>query len=124
MINLPPEIWLSILRWATICEEGYSSFSTSYAPFQTINHGASPALSVKRTLALVCRDWRLLTMKFLYEDFQILKGSSAQQGIDAYSKWVRTLLFFCYHVSSLPTGSTRGASVHKYGYPRRIVERH
>lgn len=101
MINLlPPEIWLSILRWATISDKGYSYFTALYGPFQPTTgdaHDRDTVLAVKRTLALVCREWKRLTAEFLYEDLKIARGTPTLKHLlyqnNDYGKWVCALKF-------------------------------
>ncbi|KAF9469752.1 hypothetical protein BDZ94DRAFT_1151313 [Collybia nuda] len=97
MLVLPPEIWLSILRWATISDMGHSYFTASYSPFQpTTNDAQDSVLAVKTTLTLVCREWKYLMTEFLYEDLKLLRGASALKNIlyqnNDYGKWVRRVV--------------------------------
>ncbi|GLB35778.1 hypothetical protein LshimejAT787_0300660 [Lyophyllum shimeji] len=80
MLNLlPVELLLEILRWATTSDKEVDLIESSYAPFQpTLNESAPDSvLAVKTNVALVCRDWKYLATKFLYEDIKVSRGIEA-----------------------------------------------
>lgn len=68
--RLPIELWLVIFRWATISRITHLLCTTLYRPFQTDTAEAvdRDAVSVKRVLVLVCKQWRLAAMDLLLED--------------------------------------------------------
>ncbi|KXN88933.1 hypothetical protein AN958_06804 [Leucoagaricus sp. SymC.cos] len=73
---LPPELWLEILLRAVQPSSRESdAHSIEYAPFQPApNDHRDSTLSVKRTLRLVCRLWRLWTVDVFYRDIKIRHG--------------------------------------------------
>lgn len=74
--SLPVEVWLQILRWATLHRWTHALYSSEYSPFETVdvNIGTPETSSTKRALVLVCKDWRRWTIPLLFED--ILVSSS------------------------------------------------
>lgn len=81
---MPPELWLEVFRWATASEASNALFSTDYAPFQVLpltKYAADPSLKVKRTLVLVCRQWKELAVEFLYEDVKIRNSVTSLIGV-------------------------------------------
>ena len=71
--QLPPEIWVEILRWATTADTVYDLITHSYRPFQSADHSGSfnSIIATKRSLVLVCREWNQWATRFLYEDLAI-----------------------------------------------------
>lgn len=71
---LPTELWLEILRWATLESWTYRLYSTKYHPFEAIDVHISTVKTryTKRALVLVCKQWWQWTMPFLYEDIVLL----------------------------------------------------
>ena len=67
--QLPPEIWIIVLRWATYPPDGYPA--PYYEPFRASLETFDEALKTKRVLVQVCRLWRTLATIFLYEDVRI-----------------------------------------------------
>ncbi|RDB29483.1 hypothetical protein Hypma_015939 [Hypsizygus marmoreus] len=79
---LPPEIWLQIFRWATTSDRERELITATYTPFQPPATDAfDPLIAVKRTLALVCRQWKRLSIEFLYEDLRISRGTHVLKDI-------------------------------------------
>ena len=76
---LPAELWLHVFRFATSIP---TSLSSHYEPFQSHHSIAAisnAALSDKRSISLVCKQWRNLARSMLYEDIRIGHGISALQ---------------------------------------------
>jgi hypothetical protein len=74
---LPAELWLHIFRFAT---STLTSLSSRYEPFQAHHNSAAisdAALSDKRSISLVCKQWHNLARSMLYEDIRIGHGISA-----------------------------------------------
>lgn len=69
---LPPELWLSIIRWAT-----FSHAALTFKPFLAhFEHKGEPdALTVKYAVLQVCRLWRDLALSILYEDVRVRHGA-------------------------------------------------
>lgn len=71
--SLPPEVWLRVLRWATFVPNALDVDAPnpfSYPPplNQTNIQGAiRQSLRTKRALVRVCRQWKELSTRFLYE---------------------------------------------------------
>ncbi|KAJ3492147.1 hypothetical protein NLI96_g226 [Meripilus lineatus] len=80
--SLPPEVWLQILRYATLSTSTPISFAIKYHPFQASTENdidpSDSALHVKAVVARVCKRWKELSTDLLYEDI-ILHRSSAKQ---------------------------------------------
>ncbi|KAI9455918.1 hypothetical protein BJY52DRAFT_614948 [Lactarius psammicola] len=75
--RLPAELWLHVFRFATSTP---TSLSSHYEPFQSCHDSAAisnAALSDKRSISLVCKQWRNLARSMLYEDIRIGHGISA-----------------------------------------------
>ncbi|KAG2154577.1 hypothetical protein DEU56DRAFT_769250 [Suillus clintonianus] len=72
---LPPELWLSIIRWATYPQPGFHA--STFQPFlgsfdhDSSNKGEVDAVAVKRAVVQVCRLWRDLALSILYEDVKV-----------------------------------------------------
>ncbi|KAF8899140.1 hypothetical protein BD779DRAFT_1666862 [Infundibulicybe gibba] len=83
--TLPTEIWIEIFKWATYSPRQSRWWSSDiehdnvYVPFerapgQTIE---SETLNARRNLGLVCKQWKVLTEGFLYQDVNIRRGAHA-----------------------------------------------
>ncbi|KAI0723980.1 hypothetical protein C8T65DRAFT_704629 [Cerioporus squamosus] len=74
--SLPVEVWLQILRWATLNPWTHALYTSEYSPFEAVdvNVGTPEISHTKRALVLVCKDWRRWALPLLYED--ILVSSS------------------------------------------------
>ncbi|KAI0672935.1 hypothetical protein C8Q78DRAFT_1068402 [Trametes maxima] len=69
---LPIELWLQIFRWATLTPSTPALYATEYRPFEITDiRGYDEARSMKRTLVLVCKHWRMWATPLLYEDILI-----------------------------------------------------
>jgi len=68
-LQLPPELWIVIFRWATHPPNGYPA--PYYEPFRAPSEMFDEQLKTKRALVQVCRLWRAFATKFLYEDVRI-----------------------------------------------------
>jgi hypothetical protein len=77
--SLPPELWLSIIRWATCSQPGFdgATFEPFVASSARINKGEADALTVKYAVVQVCRLWRDLALSILYEDVRVRHGAHA-----------------------------------------------
>ncbi|KAH9033031.1 hypothetical protein EDB84DRAFT_109922 [Lactarius hengduanensis] len=74
---LPAELWLHVFRFATSTP---TSLSSHYEPFQSCHNSATisdAALGDKRSISLVCKQWRILARSMLYEDIRIGRGIPA-----------------------------------------------
>ena len=108
---LPLELWLQILRWATISPSTRRLYATAYYPFETasisIHDSATPT---KAVLARVCRQWRRITSEFLYEDVWVKDAEGFQDALDhskvddvkGFGRWVRRMSL-PYSSSATPT---------------------
>lgn len=67
---LPTEVWLEIIRWATISPSTRSLSTTTYEPFHAapIDSVDKEAVAMKRTVVCVCKQWRELAQDLLFED--------------------------------------------------------
>jgi len=71
--RLPPELWISIFRYATVTHLTPSLSTTIYTPFLPTTEGITDkSLKVKCTINRVCRLWRNLAIDLLYEDVLVL----------------------------------------------------
>jgi hypothetical protein len=97
--RLPPELWIQIFRWATAPAEVEPKDVSTFMPFQSVkwNVPLRHQLSTKRTLVLVCRQWRHLGIKFLYEVIVLRHHVQAlEQALRrGYGKWVRVAELVC-----------------------------
>ncbi|KIL71584.1 hypothetical protein M378DRAFT_64786 [Amanita muscaria Koide BX008] len=75
MHTLPTELLLEIFQWATDCYYPHPCSYSYYSPFQALEDRANPNLKIKRSLSMVCRQWRHLTAQFLYKDVWIGHGA-------------------------------------------------
>ncbi|KAF9245893.1 hypothetical protein BU15DRAFT_85553 [Melanogaster broomeanus] len=81
--NLPPEIWITIFRWATSPSAGYPA--PYYEPFRASFEEFDELLRTKGALVQVCRLWRDLASVFLYEDVRVRHGSeSLREALASY----------------------------------------
>ncbi|KAH8987380.1 hypothetical protein EDB86DRAFT_3082292 [Lactarius hatsudake] len=74
---LPAELWLHVFRFATSTS---TSLSSHYEPFQSCHNSTAisdAALGDKRSISLVCKQWRILARSMLYEDIRIGRGIPA-----------------------------------------------
>ncbi|OJA12333.1 hypothetical protein AZE42_02778 [Rhizopogon vesiculosus] len=76
---LPPELWLSIIRWATYPQPrlDVSTFDPFLASFEQPTKGDVDALTVKYAVVQVCRLWRDFVLSILYEDVRVRHGAHA-----------------------------------------------
>jgi hypothetical protein len=80
--TLPPELWLKIFRHAT---DVPGAFDTSLLPPTSTQARAwtihpstfYPSISNKTMLALVCKEWRTVSMELLYESICITSSESS-----------------------------------------------
>ncbi|KAH9081470.1 hypothetical protein EDB83DRAFT_2512335 [Lactarius deliciosus] len=75
--RLPAELWLHVFRFATSTP---TSLSSHYEPFQSCHNSTAisdAALGDKRSISLVCKQWRILARSMLYEDIRIGRGIPA-----------------------------------------------
>ncbi|KAH9065570.1 hypothetical protein EDB87DRAFT_1679284 [Lactarius vividus] len=75
--SLPAELWLHVFRFATSTP---TSLSSHYEPFQSCHDSAvisDAALADKRSISLVCKQWRNLARSMLYEDIRVGHGIPA-----------------------------------------------
>lgn len=81
--HLPSELWLEILSWAVQpSPKDLDAHAIDYKPFQPAPTDIrDPTLSIKRTLTMVCRLWRMWTVKFLYRDIKIHRGAHGLQHV-------------------------------------------
>jgi len=72
--QLPNEIWLEILKLATLDNRCTVSH---YIPFQlrASNENDGAVLGIKRNLSLVCRQWRQMIIELLYRNIRIAHGA-------------------------------------------------
>ena len=93
----PPEIWLEVFRWATTDASCNLSITSEYVPFQPAPniYTADPTATVKSALPLVCRQWKSLSIEFLYQDLRLLRGANALKSSFDQDKarWVRHAAF-------------------------------
>lgn len=76
---LPLELWLDILRWATISRSTRSFRATEYSPFQSDSSSEyidEEAILTKRAIVCVCKQWRYLVKDLLLEDVIITRGGT------------------------------------------------
>ncbi|TFK56799.1 hypothetical protein OE88DRAFT_1650269 [Heliocybe sulcata] len=120
-VNLAVEVWLIIFRWAT-WPPPHLEHPAEYHPFAPPSHEGEYAdmvgpLAVKRTLALVCKQWRQMTLPLLYEFLvlnsreQVLSLGNVLDGHEEYRGYVQTVLL-------RPLGPLDGMRVH----PRDVLE--
>ncbi|KAH7886013.1 hypothetical protein F5I97DRAFT_1189128 [Phlebopus sp. FC_14] len=109
--RLPPEIWLTIIRWATCPPSGFPA--PFYEPFRTSFEEFEEPLKTKRAVVRVCRLWRALATSILYEDVRVRHGAQSLREVlesgcapgnesGCRGRWVRRL--------ELPYGQTDTAS--------------
>ncbi|KAI9570362.1 hypothetical protein HD554DRAFT_413558 [Boletus coccyginus] len=72
-LELPPELWIIVFRWATYPSDGYPA--PYYEPFRAPLERFDEQLKTKCALVQVCRLWRTLATVFLYEDVRIRHDS-------------------------------------------------
>ncbi|KIK48365.1 hypothetical protein CY34DRAFT_798183 [Suillus luteus UH-Slu-Lm8-n1] len=86
---LPPELWLSIIRWATYAPPGLDvpSFEPFLGSFDHDNRAEADAMAVKRAVVQVCKLWRDLALSILYEDVKV--GRGVQALVEALGKTYR-----------------------------------
>jgi hypothetical protein len=104
--QLPPELWMRILRFATLTQVTDKLFETEYRPFDDPPGEEERALlsdsdQVALALISVCRDWREMAQEFVYESvrlnhgmsalLQALRSSAEQHPETGYGKWVKRL---------------------------------
>ena len=77
--ELPPELWIIILRWATYPLDGYPA--SHYEPFRTSSEKFEEPLRTKLVLVQVCRLWRALATVFLYEDVRFRRDSRSLKAV-------------------------------------------
>ncbi|KAF9270735.1 hypothetical protein L218DRAFT_915048 [Marasmius fiardii PR-910] len=112
---LPPELWLKVFYWATQ-HPTRNAFSTTYKPFSNSQSVEEELiLRLKHSLALVCRDWHVLSKEFLYRDVRIGPAQNALKkalcmsedghDCDGYAKFVRRVVL-PYQSTTTPTYSS------------------
>ena len=76
---LPPELWLSIIRWATYSPPGFNAptFEPFLASSERLYEREAGALTVKYAVVVVCRLWRDIALSILYEDVRVRHGAHA-----------------------------------------------
>ncbi|KAG1749755.1 uncharacterized protein EDB91DRAFT_1109491 [Suillus paluster] len=76
---LPPELWLSIIRWATHSQSVFDlpTFEPFHASFERQNKGEAGALAVRHAVVQVCKLWRDFGLSSLYEDVMVRHGAPA-----------------------------------------------
>lgn len=107
---LPSELWLEILSWAIQpSSNDPDTRAISYAPFQFAPVDTKDStLSVKCTLTLVCRLWRIWMVGSLFREIKIRHGAHAIQHVletttsnhEDYGRLVRMLCLVCIVVLS------------------------
>ncbi|KAH7923896.1 hypothetical protein BV22DRAFT_551122 [Leucogyrophana mollusca] len=113
---LPPEIWIHIIRLATLPASDLG-VAHAYRPFRT-SHDAidRSSLQTKRTVVQVCRLWRALATPMLYEDIDVRHNPRTLRGIidtgdpeqPGYGRWVRRLELPYTHTETATHNSTSG----------------
>jgi hypothetical protein len=83
---LPPELWLTIIRWATYAPPGLDAphFEPFLGSFDHDSKGEVDAKAVKCAVVQVCKLWRDLALSILYEDVKV--GHEAQYLVEALGK--------------------------------------
>ncbi|KAI0345349.1 hypothetical protein BDW22DRAFT_1022028 [Trametopsis cervina] len=80
---LPGELWLEILRWATLSPYSQALQTIDYTPFESYHTSADyvdeQVIVTKRALVAVCRQWRYLAGPFLLEDVVVANGGRAMK---------------------------------------------
>jgi hypothetical protein len=96
---LPPEIWLEVFRWATTPERSRNVPTPTYIPFQlpsSLHTSDRTAVAVRWALPLVCRQWKHLSVEFLYKDLTLLRGTHALKNVfdrgENPGRWVRYVI--------------------------------
>ncbi|KAG6919047.1 hypothetical protein DXG01_009757 [Tephrocybe rancida] len=106
--SLPLEIWLLILEKAIASDRDVDFITASYTPFRPApDDSLDSAITVRANLALVCREWKDLTTRFLYEDVRITQSvdiNAFRDSLRQHSRLVRRLI--------LPYRSTVTPPVH------------
>ena len=77
-MDLPPELWLEVLEWATY--NPLLNVAQSHLPFQPApfrDRVSDPNLNVRAAISLVCRQWRLWVVRSLFSDIRIKDRNSA-----------------------------------------------
>ncbi|TFK71271.1 hypothetical protein BDN72DRAFT_837861 [Pluteus cervinus] len=79
-LAFPPEIWLQVFRLVTTPQE--ADLETHYVPFRAIPMQErpihyQPALNARRTLVLVCKEWRQWVNDHMYHMIRIEGGSKS-----------------------------------------------
>jgi hypothetical protein len=111
---LPPELWLSIIRWATCGPPGLDvpNFEPFIGSFDHDSKGEADAKAVKCAVVQVCKLWRDLALSILYEDVKV--GRGVQALVEALGKTYRgEQLGRCVRRLELPyphTGTTTNTS--------------
>ncbi|TFK65697.1 hypothetical protein BDN72DRAFT_188004 [Pluteus cervinus] len=76
--DMPPEIWLEILRVATwlpeFSEAEYAHIDFLDAPYKEVYKDLWPVLVTKSALTRVCKQWNIWTTPFLYESIFVGRG--------------------------------------------------
>ncbi|KAG2159602.1 uncharacterized protein EDB93DRAFT_1073850 [Suillus bovinus] len=74
--SLPPELWLTIIRWATYAPLGLDlpNFEPFYGSSDHDSQGEADAKAVKCAVVQVCKLWRDLALGILYEDVKVGRG--------------------------------------------------
>lgn len=86
---LPPELWLTIIRWATYAPPGFDvpNFEPFLGSFDHDNKGEADAKAVKCAVVQVCKLWQDLALGILYEDVKV--GRGVQHLVEALGKTYR-----------------------------------
>ncbi|KAH7914735.1 hypothetical protein BJ138DRAFT_1143161 [Hygrophoropsis aurantiaca] len=98
---LPPEIWMQIIRWATLPPTDLG-VTQAYLPFRVpYDTTDDSSIEWKRNMIHVCRLWRALATPMLYEDIRVIHSAHRLAQImedtrdvdhGGYGQWVRRLV--------------------------------
>jgi hypothetical protein len=108
---LPPELWLSIIRWATYAPPGLDvpKFKPFLGSSDHDSKAEADAKAVKCAVVQVCKLWRDLALSILYEDVKV--GRGVQSLVEALGKTYRgEQLGKCVHRLELPYPQTGTAT--------------
>lgn len=87
--QLPPELWLSIIRWATYAPPGLDvpNFEPFLGSSDHDTKAEADVKAVKCAVVQVCKLWRDLALSILYEDVKV--GRGVQSLVEALGKTYR-----------------------------------
>lgn len=77
--SLPPELWLTVFRWATLSKATQSLYAIEYLPFQSdssYDYVDDAAFATKCAIVSVCKQWKCLAKDLLLEDVIIDQGGN------------------------------------------------